>query len=118
MADFTKMEPNAGQAAGLLQTMANKNRLLLLCQLVDGERSVGDLTDASGLRQATVSQHLAKLRQHALVSTRREAQSIYYRLAGDDVRAIVATLYALYCASDADRMTVLSALESVLSPSR
>jgi DNA-binding transcriptional ArsR family regulator len=115
MADFEKMAPNAERAADLLQTMANKNRLMLLCQLIGGEQSVGDLTNASGLRQATVSQHLAKLRSQSLVRTRREAQSIYYSLAGDEVRAVIATLYALYCASETERSDVVTALDHIIS---
>lgn len=97
-ADFAELERNAGRASDLLGSMANPRRLLVLCKLVEGEKSVNALAEAVGLSQSALSQHLAKLRQKGLVVTRREGQTIYYSLAGDEVRAVLSTLYGLYCA--------------------
>ena len=71
---------------------------MLLCLMVDGEKSVSELTEELGLRQATVSQHLARLRQEGLVETRRDGQTIYYSIANDAVAAIIQVLYKTYCA--------------------
>ena len=76
--------------------MSNSHRLMVLCKLVDGEMSVTTLADSVGLSQSALSQHLAKLRERNLVATRREAQTIYYRLASKDVSAVLLTLYKLY----------------------
>ena len=97
MAQFADMEGNAGEAAELLKAMASPHRLMLLCLLADEERSVSDLTAEMGLRQATVSQHLARLRQEGLVATRREAQTIYYSIANKAAAAIIRILYKTYC---------------------
>ncbi len=93
------MATQATAAAELLATMANPARLLILCSLVEGEKTVGALVMNSGISQSAVSQHLAKLRNLKLVNTRRDAQSIYYSLAGDDVRRILTTLYDIFCRS-------------------
>ena len=92
------MEKAAGQASALLKALANEHRLMLLCQLADGEKSVGELTGLVGLAQSAVSQHLARLRKDGLVKTRRHAQTIYYAL--DDARAsqVIDLLYRMYCA--------------------
>lgn len=92
------MQNASRKAAGLMRALASENRLLLLCQLVEGERSVGALADALSLRPSTVSQQLAVLRKDGLVATRRDAQTIYYSLAGDDARRVIEVLYGLYCA--------------------
>jgi DNA-binding transcriptional ArsR family regulator len=91
------MERAAGRAAELLRALANEHRLLLLCQLAGGERGVGELVAAVGLSQSAVSQHLARLRQDGLVTTRRDGQAIFYALASDEVRRVIETLYQLYC---------------------
>jgi DNA-binding transcriptional ArsR family regulator len=91
----------AEEAAELLGAMANPKRMLVLCKLLEGERSVGDLAVVAGLSQAALSQHLGKMRALGLVTTRREAQTVYYRLASDNVRAVLKTLYAIYCAPQA-----------------
>ena len=98
MAKFAQMEENVGEASELLKAMASPHRLMLLCLLADQEQSVSDLTDELGLRQATVSQHLARLRQEGLVKTRREAQTIYYSIANDAAAAVIRILYKTYCA--------------------
>jgi len=97
MTDFAKMEENLDEASQLLKAMASRNRLMLLCHMADGEKSVGELTDQLELRQATVSQHLARLRQEGLVTTRRDAQTIYYSIADKAAAAIIRTLHKAYC---------------------
>ena len=91
------MEAAADSAVDLLKALGNRHRLLIICQLIDGERSVGDLAGFLGLRDSTVSQHLALLRKDGLVSARRDAQSIYYSIASDPAREILTTLYRVYC---------------------
>jgi ArsR family transcriptional regulator len=87
----------AGEAASLLKALAHEARLMVLCQLVDGECSAGALQEQSGLSQSALSQHLAKLRAEGLVATRREAQSIFYRLADPHAARILEALAAIYC---------------------
>ena len=96
--ELAALEAHAETAAGLLKAMGGKWRLLVLCNLVEGERSVGELRRMVGLSQSALSQHLAVLRRMKLVETRRESQTIYYRLAGGAAAAILETLYRLYCA--------------------
>ena len=91
------MEAAADRASDLLKALANRHRLLIICQLIDGERSVGDLAEFLGLRDSTVSQHLALLRKDGLVAARREAQTIYYSIASEPAREILTTLYQVYC---------------------
>ncbi len=91
------MHSKAGTAAGFLKQLANENRLVILCELVRGERSVGELEAVVGLSQSALSQHLAKLRAARLVDTRRESQTIYYSLADPGVTKIIGALYELYC---------------------
>lgn len=95
--DAIELEKNAERACGLLGAMANTHRLMVLCKLVDGEKSVNTLADSVGLSQSALSQHLARLRERGLVETRRDAQTIYYRISSDEVRSVLATLYGLYC---------------------
>jgi DNA-binding transcriptional ArsR family regulator len=97
--DITELERNAGKASTLLKAMSNQHRLMILCILQSGERSVGDLEKQVGLSQSALSQHLARLRRDDLVQTRREAQTVYYSLHGADATAIIHTLHGLYCAS-------------------
>jgi DNA-binding transcriptional ArsR family regulator len=91
------MEAAADRASELLKALANRHRLLIVCQLIDGERSVGDLAEFLGLRDSTVSQHLALLRRDGLVSARRDAQTIYYSIASNPAREILTALYREYC---------------------
>ena len=97
-----KMEPlllaqKSDAAAGLLAAMANQSRLMVLCHLLNEELTVTELAERVKLNQSPLSQHLAKLRALGLVKTRREGQSIYYRLASPDVEAVLNTLYQIYC---------------------
>lgn len=87
----------AGEAAALLKALAHEARLMVLCQLLEGEHSAGALQEASGLSQSALSQHLARLREEGLVETRREAQTIYYRLADPNVARVLDTLAQIYC---------------------
>jgi DNA-binding transcriptional ArsR family regulator len=98
-----KIEPNqmhasAGAAEELLKAMANRHRLMILCQLIDGERSVGELANLLDLRDSTVSQHLALLRKDGLVSTRRDGQTIFYSIDSEPARRLIETLYQVFCA--------------------
>lgn len=94
------MQENAAHATTLLKSMANETRLMILCQLAEGERSVSELLETTPLGQSALSQHLAVLRRERLVSARREAQSVYYSLASREVRAVIETLYGLFCECD------------------
>ena len=96
--DISVLEKKASQAANMLKSISNKWRLLILCQLVKGEISVGALSEIIDLSQSALSQHLAVLREADLVSTRRESQAIFYSLKGDEVTTILAALYQVYCA--------------------
>jgi DNA-binding transcriptional ArsR family regulator len=91
------MQAQASKASTLLSAMSNDKRLMILCQLVDAERSVNELTDLIGSRQSTVSQHLALLRREGFVSARRDGQTQLYSLAGNEARSILETLFSLYC---------------------
>lgn len=95
------MRAHAADAAQLLRALANDKRLMLLCLLVEGERSVGELNAKVELSQSALSQHLAVLRTDGLVTTRREAQTIYYALADGPAQHIIETLHAIYCGADA-----------------
>ena len=97
--ELEQLAENAGNAADLLKAMANKNRLMILCTLIDGERSVNELNDQIPLSQSALSQHLSSLRQANLVSTRRESQTIYYQLHGESAQRVIAVLKDIYCPS-------------------
>jgi DNA-binding transcriptional ArsR family regulator len=92
----SKLEECAHAAARMLKLLANEQRLLLLCRLVEGETSVGDLADHAKLAKSAASQHLAKMRAEGLVATRREAQTIFYRLADPAVMRVLDTLSEIY----------------------
>jgi DNA-binding transcriptional ArsR family regulator len=96
--NIAELQKNASRATSLLKAMANASRLLILCQLAEGEKSVGELERLVGLSQSGLSQHLALLRRKRIVATRREAQSIYYSLASKEAEAVMATLYQVFCA--------------------
>jgi DNA-binding transcriptional ArsR family regulator len=91
------VKSKAGEAADLLKSMANDRRLVVLCELVKGERTVGDLEAVAGLSQSALSQHLARLREAGVVMTRRESQTIYYSLANQGVKRLIDVLYDVYC---------------------
>jgi DNA-binding transcriptional ArsR family regulator len=92
-----QMSEAADHAINLLKALSGKSRLMILCQLVEGERAVSELADALDMRQAAVSQQLALLRKDGLVNVRREARTMHYSLAGDEARRIIEVLYELFC---------------------
>lgn len=92
-----RMRAHAADAARLLKALAHETRLMILCLLADGELSVGELNARLGLSQSALSQHLAVLRTDGLVSTRRDAQHVYYSLAGTHATRVIETLHDIYC---------------------
>jgi DNA-binding transcriptional ArsR family regulator len=96
--DPAMLEARAGEAEAFLRSLASRHRLMILCRLVAGEASVGELVRALGLSQSNLSRHLAMLREEGLVTTRRAGVVIYYRIASQRVRPILAELYRLFCA--------------------
>ena len=96
--DLATLQRNAGAAAAMLSALANERRLMILCLLIaERELTAGTLADEIGLSQSACSQHLAKMREEGLVTFRREAQSIHYRIADPNVKRLIATLKAVYC---------------------
>jgi ArsR family transcriptional regulator, virulence genes transcriptional regulator len=95
--DIALVEEKAPEAANLLKTMASAARLMILCQLLQGEQPVGDLWERSSLSQSAFSQHLAVLRRAGLVKTRKQSQSVYYSLSNDSCMQILQTLHEIYC---------------------
>ena len=92
-----ELQRSARRAAPLLKAMSNPSRLVILCQLCEGERSVGELEDEVGISQSGISQHLAVLRREHVVATRRDKQTVFYSLASADVMALMATLHKVFC---------------------
>ena len=92
------LAPQAERAETLLKAIANRHRLMVLCDLHQGEQTVSALQQKVGLSQSSLSQHLARLRSDGLVKTRRDAQTIYYALSSPEVTQLIATLHNLYCA--------------------
>lgn len=97
------MQAHAGEAAGLLKVLAHEGRLLVMCHLSGGELSVGEINERVALSQSALSQHLAVLRAEGLVVTRRQGQSIFYRLADTGARQVLAVLHDLYCGAAQER---------------
>lgn len=97
------MQSAAGAAEEMLKALANRHRLMILCQILESPRTVGDLAVALGLRVPAVSQHLAVLRRDKLVTARRDGQAIWYSVASSPARRLVETLYDIYCSPKAPR---------------
>ncbi|MDF3887791.1 metalloregulator ArsR/SmtB family transcription factor [Cupriavidus basilensis] len=97
--DLGTMQAAAAQACALLKVLANQDRLLLMCQLSQGELCVSDLEARLGIRQPTLSQQLGVLRENGLVTTRREGKSIFYSIASQEALAVMAVLYEQFCAN-------------------
>ena len=95
-----EMERHALAASGLLKQLANSNRLMILCRLVQGEETVGGLVEHVGLAQSAVSQHLSRLKDAGLVTAEKRGQQVYYALAGDEAKAVLAVLYKIYCGGE------------------
>lgn len=98
MLDMSKLEPRIQDATQLLEMLSQPTRLKILCLLFEGEHSVLTLAAEAGISQPAMSHHLRKLRDTGLVQTRRDGQTIYYRLKGSQVEAVLETLHRLYCA--------------------
>lgn len=95
--DLKALQKHAGEAAELLKQLSNQNRLMIMCSLIGSELSVGELNERTDLSQSALSQHLASLRNANLVSTRRDAQTIFYSLRGDNAIQIIQVLKSIYC---------------------
>jgi len=95
--DLKAMRKHAGEAVSMMRALSHEARLLVLCELVAGERTAGELVERSGLSQSALSQHLAKLRDEGLVRTRRESQSIFYSIADPKAAQFLGVLHDLYC---------------------
>lgn len=95
--ELDHMVGNATRAANFLKALAHESRLLILCILAEGEKSVSELEDILSLRQPTVSQQLARLRADGLVSTRRAGKTIYYKLASAEARVVIGVIYDVFC---------------------
>ena len=87
----------AGKASELMKTLGHKDRLMVLCHLTTGEKSVGELARLLDIPQSPLSQHLARMRKESLVKTRREAQTIYYSISSPEAARVVAVMHELYC---------------------
>jgi ArsR family transcriptional regulator len=98
--DFSSMADQAKAASELMKAVAHEGRLMILCHLVGGEKSVGELEELIGARQAAVSQQLARLRLEGLVRSRRDGKAIYYSISDPRAKRLVQTLHGLFCAPD------------------
>lgn len=97
--DPKKMANAAQQASELMKTLGHKDRLMVLCHLTSGEKSVGELANLLDIPQSPLSQHLARMRKESLVTTRREAQTIYYSIASGEAESFVSLMHELYCSN-------------------
>lgn len=95
--ELERMGDNAKRASDFLKALAHESRLLILCNLAEGEKSVSELEELLSLRQPTVSQQLARLRADGLVSTRRDGKAVYYNLASDEARVVIGAVYEVFC---------------------
>ena len=98
--DLEQMAQSADRASSLMKTLGHKDRLMILCQLADGEKSVGEIADLLQISQSPLSQHLSRMRKENLVDTRRQAQTIYYSLKSGEASRIVEVLYELFCSTE------------------
>jgi len=98
--DLKQMAQSANRASSLMKTLGHSDRLMILCHLAEGEKSVGQIADILEISQSPLSQHLSRMRKEGLVQTRREAQTIYYSLKSGEASRIVEVLYELFCAPE------------------
>jgi DNA-binding transcriptional ArsR family regulator len=98
--ELSEMQGGAAKACRLMKVLSNRDRLLLLCQLSQGEKRVGELEEILGITQPTLSQQLTVLRDEELVSTRRDGKSIYYQLSSPQALAVMQVLYQNFCGPD------------------
>lgn len=98
-ADILELEDMAGEVAGKMRALGNDKRLMILCKLVQvDEMNVNTLAEAVGLSQSALSQHLARMRSEDLLATRRDSQTIWYRIADEKTRKLVSSLHEIFCA--------------------
>ena len=95
--DLKRMEQGATRASQMMKTLGHPGRLMILCNLAEGERSVGELAVDLQMPQSSLSQHLMRMRSEGLVETRRESQSVYYRLIDGDTKKVIKALYCIFC---------------------
>jgi len=95
--ELERMRGNAKRATDFLKALAHESRLMILCILAEGEKSVTELERELGLRQPTVSQQLARLRADRMVTTRRNGKAVYYSLASDEARTVIGAIYDVFC---------------------
>ena len=95
--DTAEMLGNAGEAAGFLKKLAHPSRMMIVCALVEGERSVRDLEDTLGIRQPGLSQQIAELREAGFIARRKESKNMYYRLADRRVAEFIAMMHRMFC---------------------
>ncbi|MFT7289043.1 MAG: DNA-binding transcriptional ArsR family regulator [Halieaceae bacterium] len=100
--DLEKMQSSAAGVSDLLKLLGHPHRLMVLCQLKFGEQSVGELSRNVGIKQSPLSQHLARMRHEGVVTSRRDAQTMYYAIADQKVAQVISVLYELYCEESAD----------------
>jgi ArsR family transcriptional regulator len=98
--DQQELAENAQQVAAILKQLSNANRLMILCCITENEMTVGDLNEQINLSQSALSQHLAKLRESKIVTTRRESQTIYYRIANPKIKSLLEVLQQQFCANN------------------
>ena len=101
--ELSELHDMASHAVELLKAMANEWRLMILCQLAEGEKTVSELQEILGLSQSALSQHLAVLRRERIVRSRKEAQSVTYSLSGDDATKVMNTLHEVFCETQGER---------------
>lgn len=95
--NIEQMQHNAIRAENLLKQLANKNRLLVLCHLIQGEAHVNNISEVVGLSQSAISQHLKKLKDEGLVESNKIGKHVFYRISSMEVHALLSTLYLIYC---------------------
>ncbi len=106
MNDLTNIHKSAHRASAFLKSLANENRLVILCALANGEKNVGELEEILGIRQPTLSQQLARLRADNMVSTRRQSKQIFYKLSSDEAELVIGLVFELFCVgADAEAET-------------
>ena len=110
-----EMRSRAGDASKFLKSLCNEHRLLIVCALVEGERSVGELERLLEMRQPHLSQHLTRLRADGLVRTRRVSRTIYYRLGSEPAERMLGLLYDLFCAKEMAAESASNADDTVIS---
>lgn len=96
-ADIAAMQDAAGRASAMMKTLGHPGRLMILCNLAEGERSVSEFAEDLGISQSALSQHLMRMRSEGLVEARRESQTVFYSLAEGEVRQVIQSLYEIFC---------------------